>query len=214
MSVAGRGQRLNLGHAMRSYWMVHEDPSRRDLVERARLGDQEAFARLVTAHLDAAWRFVRAVGGDRVDVDDVVQEGFLMAWRDLPALRDPGAFEPWLRGILMHRAHNELRRAGRIRLIPIATASDAADGRHGATVPHDIAGRDPDPGAHVASRDAVARAFARLSAEERALLVLHHLEDWPMERVALALDRPVGTVKSRMYAAREALRAALAAEER
>lgn len=183
-------------------------------MERAQAGDADAFARLVTSHLDAAWRFVRAIGGDRIDVDDVVQEAFLMVWRDLPSLREPAAFEPWLRGILLHRAHNELRRAGRVRLIPIATTADAADGRRGTTVPHDIVGRGPDPGADIASRDSVARAFARLSTDERALLVLHHLEDWPMEKVALALDRPVGTVKSRMHAAREALRAALAAEER
>ena len=193
---------------------MQEDGSRRQLVERAQAGDADAFARLVTSHLDAAWRFVRAIGGDRVDADDIVQEAFLMVWRDLPSLRDPGAFEPWLRGILLHRTHHELRRTGRVRLIPIATAADVADGRRDAAVTHDILASEPDPGTDIAGRDTVARAFARLSTEERALLVLHHLEDWPMEKVALALDRPVGTVKSRMHAAREALRAALAAEER
>lgn len=198
---------------MWSYEVVQKDGSRRDLVERARLGDDDAFAQLVTAHLDSAWRFVRAVGGDRVDVDDVVQEAFLMAWRDLPSLRDPGAFEPWLRAVLLHATRNEIRRRGRVRLIPIAMPSDDPEGRRDTAVERGPLG-GPDPGATIASREAVGRAFARLSIDERTVLVLHHLEGWPVERIAAAIGRPVGTVKSRMHTARRSFRAALAAEDR
>jgi RNA polymerase sigma factor (sigma-70 family) len=167
----------------------------------------------VTTHLDAAWRFVRAVGGDRVDVDDVVQEAFVMAWRDLPSLRDPGAFEPWLRAILLHATRNEIRRAGRVRLIPLAAPADRSEARLGAAIDRGLPGAS-EPGTAMASRDAVARAFARLSIDERTVLVLHHLEGWPLERIALALERPVGTIKSRLHAARRALGAAIAAEDR
>jgi RNA polymerase sigma-70 factor (ECF subfamily) len=198
---------------MWSYEVVKEDGIRRDLVERARLGDDDAFARLVTTHLDAAWRFVRAIGGDRVDVDDVVQEAFLMAWRDLPSLRDVGAFEPWLRAVLLHATRNEIRRRGRVRLIPIAMQYDDAEGRRG-TVADEARIGSPDPSTTIASHDAVGRAFARLSLDERTVLVLHYFEGWPVERIAVALDRPVGTVKSRMHAARGSFRAALAAEDR
>lgn len=199
---------------MRSYSGVQEGAGRSELVERARLGDEDAFAGLVASHLDAAWRFVRAIGGDRVDAYDVVQEAFVMVWRDLPALRDPDAFEPWLRAVLVHATRNELRRAGRVRLIPIAPAAAAPDGSGGAVRVDDVMVREPEPGAVIASRDAVGRAFGRLSVDERALLVLHHLENWPIERIALAVGRPVGTIKSRLHAARRALRAALAAENR
>ncbi|HEX9044205.1 MAG TPA: RNA polymerase sigma factor [Candidatus Limnocylindrales bacterium] len=192
---------------------MQDERGRRDLVERARLGDEDAFARLVTAHLDAAWRFVRAVGGDRVDVDDVVQEAFLMAWRDLPSLREPGAFEPWLRAVLLHATRNEIRRRGRVRLIPIAMPSDDQEGHRGTVTEMGRLG-SPDPGASIANRDAVGRAFARLSIDERTVLALHHLEGWPVERIAAAIGRPSGTVKSRMHTARRSLRAALAAEDR
>jgi RNA polymerase sigma-70 factor, ECF subfamily len=209
----GRKEFSNLTALMWSYEVVQEDGSRRELVERARLGDEDAFARLVTTHLDAAWRFVRAVGGDRVDVEDVVQEAFLMAWRDLPSLREPGAFEPWLRGVLLHATRNEIRRRGRVRLIPITVPSEDPEDGRGTFADEGRIGSS-DPGATVASRDAVGRAFARLSIDERTVLVLHHLEGWPVERIALALDRPIGTVKSRMHAARRSFRAALSAEDR
>ena len=200
---------------MRPYVVVPEDGSQRGLVERAQRGDDEAFARLVASHLDPAWRFVRAIGGDRVDADDIVQQAFVMVWRDLPRLRDSAAFEPWLRAVLVHATRHNLRQSGRIRLIRIADGTSLTGGGR-----DDLIGADRlvdaglEPGASLASRDAVARAFARLSLDQRSILVLHHLEGYPVERIALVIRRPVGTVKSRLHAARAALRVALAAEDR
>ena len=72
--------------------------------------------------------------------------------------------------------------------------------------------RDTSDIRHVADSDAIARAFDRLPPEQRAILVLHHVEEQPIGRIAAALGIPAGTVKSRLHTARRALDAALEAE--
>jgi RNA polymerase sigma-70 factor, ECF subfamily len=178
------------------------EPTQRGLVERAQGGDADAFAWLVHTHLDAAWRLVRAIGGADLDPDDVVQEAFLLVWRDLPRLRDPDAFEGWLRAVLVHATHHALRRRRPVRLIALDAAEPAR--------------ADPgsDPAGLLARRDLLERAFGRLSLEQRTVLALHYLDGRPLEAIAGIIGRPVGTVKSRLHGAREALRAALRAEER
>jgi RNA polymerase sigma-70 factor, ECF subfamily len=179
-----------------------EEPTTRGLVERAQGGDADAFAWLVHTHLDAAWRLARAIGGSDLDPDDVVQEAFLLVWRDLPRLRDPDAFEGWLRAVLVHAAHHALRRRRRVRFIALDAASAPQ------------ADPEADPGRFLARRDLVERAFARLSLEQRTVLALHYLDGRPLEAISGIIGRPVGTVKSRLHGAREALRSALRAEER
>jgi RNA polymerase sigma-70 factor (ECF subfamily) len=194
---------------------VPEDRSQRGLVERAQRGDEEAFARLVSSRLDASWRFVRAVGGDAVDPDDVVQEAFVTVWRDLPQLRDPTAFEPWLRMVLVHATRHAIRRRGPVRLIPISTeASTEASDRRSTIRAENLIDPHREPGAALASRDSLARAFGRLSIDERTVLVLHYLEGYPLALISAVIRRPLGTVKSRLHSARAALQAALRAEDR
>jgi RNA polymerase sigma factor (sigma-70 family) len=194
---------------------VPEDTGKRGLIERAQQGDAEAFARLVSSHLDSSWRFVRAIGGGRVDPDDVVQEAFVMVWRDLPRLRDSDAFEPWLRAVLVHATRHAIRATDGVRLIRIAddASSDTMD--RSARIRADAL-VDPhlEPGASLAKRDSLTRAFGRLSIDQRTILVLHYLEGDGLEKISEVIRRPVGTVKSRLHGARAALRAALSAEDR
>jgi RNA polymerase sigma-70 factor (ECF subfamily) len=194
---------------------VPEDSSKRGLIERAQQGDAEAFARLVSSHLDSSWRFVRAIGGDRVDPDDVVQEAFVMVWRDLPRLRDSDAFEPWLRAVLVHATRHAIRATGGIRLIRIADDASSDTEDRGARIRADAL-VDPhlEPGASLAKRDSLTRAFGRLSIDHRTILVLHYLEGDGLEQISEVIRRPVGTAKSRLHGARAALRAALSAEDR
>ena len=206
---------MNLGWSVRPSPTVPDNSSQRGLVERAQRGDDEAFARLVASHLERAWRFVRAIGGDRVDADEIVQEALVMVWRDLPMLRDPAAFEPWLRAVLVNATRHALRRGGAVRLIRITDEAASADGGRGDVIAADrVVDTSLEPGASLASRDALARAFARLSIDHRAILALHHLEGYEVEQIAVVIRRPVGTVKSRLHEARSALRAALSAEDR
>lgn len=195
--------------------VVPEDHSQRGLVERAQRGDADAFAQLVSSRLERSWRFVRAIGGDRVDADEVVQEAFVLVWRDLPRLRDADAFEPWLRAILVHATRHSVRRAGQVRLIPITTDVHPNPIERGPTIRADsLPDPRPDPSTALAGKDTLARAFSRLSIDQRTILVLHYFEGYPLEFVADVIRRPLGTAKSRLHGARAALRAALAAEDR
>jgi RNA polymerase sigma-70 factor (ECF subfamily) len=193
---------------------VPEDRSQRGLVERAQRGDEAAFARLVSSRLDASWRFVRVVGGDAVDADDVVQEAFVRVWQDLPQLRDPAAFDPWLRAVLIHATRKAIRRRRPVRLIPISTDASSASDRRSTIQAEDLVDPHREPGAALASRDSLARAFDRLSVDERTVLVLHYLEGYPLASISTVIRRPIGTVKSRLHGARSALQAALRAEDR
>ena len=171
----------------------------RTLVMQAQQGDREAFSLLAGASVDRLYAIARVVLRDADRAEDAVQEALVRCWRDLPSLRDPGAFDAWLRRILMHTITNEFRR-GR---------------RHEANVR--VIAREPsigDESSMMADRDAIERGFRRLSVEHRAVLVLRHLQGLSVPEVADAIGVPVGTAKSRLHYATEALRAALDADER
>src|SRR5262245_25301793 len=85
----------------------------RTLVERARDGDREAFAALAERVVDRLFATARAVLRDADRAEDAAQETLLRCWRDLPSLRDPDRFEPWLRRLLMHAINDEFRRGRR-----------------------------------------------------------------------------------------------------
>jgi RNA polymerase sigma-70 factor (ECF subfamily) len=173
----------------------------RDLVERAQRGDHDAFAVLAGAAISrldaAAWLMLR----DADLATDAVQNTLVRAWRDLPALRDPDRFDPWLYRLLIHACTDEIRRSRRHRLDlhieawPIEPAVD-------------------DVSSAIADRDELERGFNRLAPEERAVIVLHHYLDLPLPDVASTLQLPLGTVKSRLYRGLRQMRAVLEADAR
>jgi RNA polymerase sigma-70 factor (ECF subfamily) len=174
---------------------------RRDLVERARQGDHDAFTELAAAavsRLDATpWLMLR----DKEQAMDAVQNTFVRAWRDLPALRDPDRFDAWLHRLLVRACTDELRRIRRRRFDVEITDTTK--------LPF-IA----DSASEIADRDQLERGFGRLPAEERAVLVLHHYLDLPLPEVAATLRIPLGTAKSRLYRGLREMRAALDADSR
>ena len=174
----------------------------RSLIDRARNGDLDAFETIVRARMDAVYRLTSAILGDEADARDAAQETFVLAWREMSRLREPEKFEAWLQRVAVNAARMALRARGRrrIREIP-ASQVDALAGR--VATEH---GADAD----AARLDA---ALVTLPVEQRAILVLHHLEGRPVTELATILDVPVGTAKSRLFAARRALEAALLADE-
>ena len=172
----------------------------RALVDLAKRGDEEAFADLARAVGDRlmaiAYRILRDV--DRAE--DAVQQTLVIAWRELPSLRDDDRFDAWLRRLLVHACYAEARRqrrwAANIRVLP----ADESTGR--------------DDLASVADRDQLERGFRRLSPEQAAIFVLHHYVGLTLPEVADELGVPLGTVKSRLHYATLALRAALDADAR
>jgi RNA polymerase sigma-70 factor (ECF subfamily) len=172
----------------------------REIVERAREGDHDAFAVLAggaISRLDsAAWLILRDVG----QAQDAVQNALVRAWRDLPTLRDPDRFDAWLHRLLVRACIDEARRVRRHR-IDVEPASFE--------IP--VVGRME---AELANRDQIERGFVRLAPEMRAVIVLHHYLEMPLPDVAAALGIPVGTAKSRLHRALAQLRAALEADAR
>ena len=173
----------------------------RDLVERARKGDHDAFAELAGAaisRLDAtAWLMIR----DADRATDAVQNALVRAWRDLPTLRDPDRFDAWLHRLLINACIDEIRRVRKHRLdVDITDLSD----------PPFVA----DAASAFADRDELERGFQRLGPDERAVLVLHHYLDLPLPLVASTLGIPLGTAKSRLYRGLREMRAALDADAR
>ena len=171
----------------------------RDLVERAKQGDHDAFATLAgdaVARLDAAARLILR---DPELARDGVQDGFIRAWRTLPALRDPDRFDAWLRRLVVHSCIDIMRRrrhrAIEVELTPI-------DGPAGV-----------DFTSAIADRDLVDEALRHLDPEWRAVVVLHYFLGMPLPEVASMLGIPLGTAKSRLHRSLLAMRIAVGADE-
>ena len=172
----------------------------RELVERARRGDRDAFTAIAAASVDRLFAIATLMLRDPAAAEDAVQEALIRAWRDLPALRDPSRLDAWLRRLLVRAAYDEARRGRRHRaelvLLPgqDTTVDDATD--------------------LVADREVLNRAFRRLSVEHRAAIVLRHYLGLSVPDIADNLAVPLGTAKSRLHHAERALRAAVEADAR
>src|SRR5262245_58159092 len=173
------------------------DPS---LVVLAQGGDEEAFASLALAVGGRLHAVAHRILRDLDLAEDATQQALLTIWRDLPQLRDPARFEAWSYRVLVRACYAEGRRtrhwSPNLRLLPADEP----------TVPEGLAS--------VVDRDQLERGFRHLSIEHRAVVVLHHYLDLPIDEVAEALGVPVGTVRSRLHYAMRALRAALEADAR
>jgi RNA polymerase sigma-70 factor (ECF subfamily) len=171
-----------------------------DMIRRAQRGDEEAFASLAVACGDRLHAVSHRILRDIDLAEDATQQALLAIWRDLPTLRDPARFEAWSYRLLVRACYAEGRRtrqwAPNLGLLaadepPVADALGSV---------HD--------------RDQLERGFRRLSIDHRAVVVLHHYLDMPLEAVAETLGVPIGTVRSRLFHAMRGLRAALDADAR
>jgi RNA polymerase sigma-70 factor (ECF subfamily) len=170
------------------------------LVDQAKQGDREAFDDLARMAGDRCMAIAFRILRDFDLADDAVQAALVTAWREIRTLRNPDLFEPWLHRILTRACFAEARRRRRwsegIRLVP----------------PEPVHG--PDPYATIDNRDQLDRAFRRLTVEQRAVLVFHLYLGLSLPEVAQHIGIPIGTVKSRVHRAKQALRASLEADAR
>jgi RNA polymerase sigma-70 factor, ECF subfamily len=173
-------------------------------VLRAQAGDQVAFESLIRPRFDRLLRLAFSIIHDEPDARDAVQDSCLLAWRELSRLRDPDRFEAWLWRILINTCRTTLRgrRRVNVREIDVDALPPAAEPAH--------PGR-PFADEMVAS-DAIVRAFRRLDADKRTILVLHHVEDRSIHDIATLMRIPEGTAKWRLHSARRALERALEIE--
>jgi RNA polymerase sigma-70 factor (ECF subfamily) len=171
-----------------------------DLIGRAQRGDEEAFASLAVVMGDRLHRVAFRILRDLDLAEDATQQALLTIWRDLPQLRDPARFEAWSYRLLVRACYAEGSRTRHwhpdLRLV--SADETAAVEELGSVV----------------DRDLLERAFRRLSIDHRAVVVLHHYLDLPLDKVAETLGVPVGTVRSRLLRAMRGLRAAIEADAR
>ena len=165
------------------------------LVDLARAGDDVAFTELVDRYGGRCYGIAYRILRDTERAEDAVQQAFLLAWRELPRLRDLERFEVWLDRLLVNACYEEIRRSKRwtsnVRELPL----------------EGLPGRDEM--VSVEHRIALDRAFATLSPEHRAVAVLHHHAGVPLAVIAETTGVPLGTVKSRLHYATRILRGAL-----
>jgi RNA polymerase sigma factor (sigma-70 family) len=171
------------------------------VVAAAAAGDSTAFARIVDATSGLVTSIALAIVRD-VDVSqEIAQDVFMSAWRDLRKLRNPASLLPWLRQMTRNRAHHVLRgrvRARRWMIQPEGSEVEAiVDGRAGADEQL-IAAEE---------RDVLRQALAQLPDETREVLALYYREGQSVAQVALLLELNEDTVKKRLSRARSALRA-------
>jgi RNA polymerase sigma-70 factor (ECF subfamily) len=168
--------------------------SQRQLVERASAGDAAAFDTLARTVIDRMYAIAHRVLRDPHTAQDAVQQALWAAWRDLPGLRDVDRFDPWLRRLLVRSCYEESRRQRRHAVVTLLDFN---------------APPSPDSAADAADRDALERAFRKLDADHRIVIVLHHYEGVPLTEVAATLGIPVGTARSRLHYGLARLRAVL-----
>lgn len=170
------------------------------LVRRAARGDAEAFDALARDRIDRLFAIAFRILRDPHDAEDAVQQALWTAWGDLPGLRDPARFDAWLYRLLVRKcyvaARNRRRRDVVVRLVPEL---------------HDVS--DQSRADEIAERDALERAFATLSTEHRAVIVLHHYVGLGLDEVAAILEIPPGTARSRSSIATRRLREVLTRDE-
>lgn len=172
----------------------------RALVERARDGDEVAFARVVDVEGGRLYSLAFHILRDKEAADDAAQQALIVIWQQLPRLRDLDRFDAWACRILVRSAYAQARHERRWHptLLRLRQPEESVD---------DDAGR-------LADRDRIERGFQRLSPEQRAVVALKHF--WCLDdgEIAGVLDVPTGTVRSRLFYAMRALRAAIDADER
>jgi RNA polymerase sigma-70 factor, ECF subfamily len=171
-----------------------------DLVFRAQQGDEQAFASLAVAVGNRLHAISKRILRDADLAEDATQQALLTIWRELPQLRDPGRFEAWSYRVLVRCCYKEgqvtRRWAPNLHVLP------------------DVMATGTDEFASIRDRDQLERGLRRLSTEHRAALVLRYYLEQTPEEIAETLGVPTGTIRSRLFYAMQALRAALDADER
>ncbi len=191
-----------------------EAVSDRELVARLQGGDVKAFDALVTRHQQRALNVAFQLLRDHEDAMEVAQDAFVRIYRSIGEFRGECEFTTWLHQIVVNLARNRYRwwhRRGRQAMVSIDDPVETADG----TVEIQVESKGDAPDVEAANAEFVQKLSEKvdaLPANFREVLVLRNIENMSYEEISVALGCSVGTVKSRIARAREALREAMAGE--
>ncbi|WP_410513590.1 RNA polymerase sigma factor [Paenibacillus sp. BR2-3] len=167
------------------------------IIHEAKRGNQEAFAELVSRYKGHVYRYAVGMLNDRMDAEDVAQEAFVKAFYSLSSLNNEYAFTSWLIRIVSNLCKDRLKKRIKeqgCREEPNERAADQSLS---------------DP----LEKLSIEECLSKLSIDHREVLLLHDVQGYRYEEIAEMVDVPLGTVKSRLFAARMALRKELIKED-
>ena len=163
------------------------------LVKKILGGDRAAGERFVTAHYARIFRLLRCLTGSGETAQDLTQQTFAKAWQGLPTYQGRANLATWLHRIAYHEYTHWLR--SKRDDLPLEDAAEVADLREARGLDSIL----------------VTRALTRLPHEQRETFLLYYMQEFSVQEVAEMLDVPAGTVKSRLFSARQRLRELLQA---
>lgn len=172
----------------------------RTLVERAQSGDRDAFSQLVKASTRRLFGLARLILHDPDRAEDAVQDAMLLAWRDLRALRDPDAWDPWVRRLTVNACYKAAGKHQRRTRLEVQVDADP------------WSAQASDSASDIADREWVLSALDQLNLDQRAVIALHYYFDLPVKDVAEILDIPYGTAASRLHRGLESMRVTMRVE--
>jgi RNA polymerase sigma-70 factor, ECF subfamily len=174
------------------------------LVERAQKGDKRAFELLVIKYERKLGRLLSRMVRDAAEIDDITQEAFIKAYRALPQFRGESAFYTWLYRIAVNTAKNYLMAKGKREIAKSDFVDEDGEAMEDVLMPHDIATPDAELQTKQIAK-AVNETVEALPEELRTAITLREIEGLSYEEIAQMMDCPIGTVRSRIFRAREAI---------
>ena len=182
---------------------VGDNPTDRALVVRVQAGDKTAFDLLFRRYQHKIYGLVSRYLKEPQDIEDVVQEAFIKAYRALPRFRGDSAFYTWLYRIAINTAKNHL--VARSRKPPDSDIdAEDAENFEGADALREI--ENPENALHTRQvREAIDAAIRSLPDDLRSAVTLREFDGMSYEQIAQVMECPVGTVRSRIFRAREAI---------
>lgn len=175
------------------------------LLRCAKQGDVAAFEQLVLAYQKKVYNLAYRLSGSREDAADLAQEALVRVYKSLGRFREQARFSTWLYRIVVNVCLDYQRSRKRHPIVSLDAPLDGDDGE----VPRQVASDAVDPQEAAERRDlrdAVQAAIGRLSDEHRVILVMRDIQDIPYDEIGRVLGLPLGTVKSRLNRARQALK--------
>jgi len=171
------------------------------IIERCKKGDREAFASIVQQYMKPAYYVALGYVGRPEDALDLSQDAFVNAFRHIKRFDTSRKFFPWFYSILKNLCMNHLARRRRRRESSIDEMAEEGQ------VPIPVETVDPEQ--NVLRRDLedkVGKALQRLRPKDKEIIILQHFQDYSYQEIADLLGIPIGTVMSRLYGARQAMR--------
>jgi RNA polymerase sigma-70 factor (ECF subfamily) len=166
-----------------------------DVVRRLQAGDRSALSLVSSTYAEAAIRTAFLITRNRAAAEDAVQDAFVQVIRSVSTLRDPASFRPWFYRIVVNASKRLARNSNRSLPFDFTTHDQI-----------DLSALSPDEAAIGTEEiDSLRLAVAELNAAHREVIILRYYTGLPEEEMAVALGVPIGTIKSRLHRAREAL---------